>query len=300
MDFKTTFNEEAESFRKQVVDFLTENVPNNAEFPAESEELDAKSHAFGKVFRQKLAEQGWLYPTWPEEYGEAGLSWEKRYIIEEEILKRNVPRIYDLGRLLGAALIIKGNEDQKKRILPLIGKGEVVVWQCFTEPEAGSDLASLSLQSIRKGNEFILNGQKVYTGDGHTADYLYVLAITDREAPRHHNMTAFFVKADSPGITYDALTPLAFSRKNVAYFENVHVPTENVIGEVNKGWSVANASLEAERGGWGDWFRLEDLFIKTLEYCHKAKRGGRPLTEEPESRELLFDLYQKTKKPRNI
>ena len=291
MDFKTTYSEEAEGFRKEVRDWLNTNVPTDMEFPPETEELDAQTYAFAKELRGKIAAKGWLHPTWPKELGGGGLSLEKRFVLEEEFLRRGVPKVYDLGRLLGAALLAAGTEQQKKKFLTPIAKGEIVVWQGFTEPQAGSDLASLQLRAVKEGDEFILNGQKTFIGDGHHVDYIFTLAVTDTKAPRHQNMSAFMVKADSPGITVTPLKPIALSRKNTIYFEDVRVPFENLIGELNKGWYVANASLQAERGSWGDWFRLSNFFEEFLCYCKETKRNGKPLIDDPCVQELMADLY---------
>ncbi len=291
MDFKTTYSEEAEEFRKEVRDWLNANVPANMEFPPETEELDDKTLAFAKKLRHQLAAKEWLYPSWPKEYGGGGLALEKKFVLEEELLHRALPKVYDLGRLLGAALLVAGTEKQKRKFLPLIAKGEIVVWQAFTEPQAGSDLASLQLKATQDGDAFILNGQKTYIGNGHHVDYLFTLAVTDPKAPRHQNISAFMVKADSPGISMTPLKPLALSRKNTIYFEDVRIPAENLLGELNRGWHVANASLQAERGSWGDWFRLSNLLEEFLRYCQENKRNGRPLIADSRVQELLTDLY---------
>ena len=291
MDFKTTYSEEAEEFRKEVRDWLNANVPANMEFPPETEELDDKTLAFAKKLRHQLAAKEWLYPSWPKEYGGGGLALEKKFVLEEELLHRALPKVYDLGRLLGAALLVAGTEEQKRKFLPLIAKGEIVVWQAFTEPQAGSDLASLQLKATQDGDAFILNGQKTYIGNGHHVDYLFTLAVTDPKAPRHQNISAFMVKADSPGISMTSLKPLALSRKNTIYFEDVRIPAENLLGELNRGWHVANASLQAERGSWGDWFRLSNLLEEFLRYCQENKRNGRPLIADSRVQELLTDLY---------
>ena len=291
MDFKTTYSEEAERFREEVCDWLKANVPTGIEFPPETEELDDKAYAFANELRGKLAAKGWLHPTWPKEFGGGGLSLEKRFVLEEELLCRAIPKIYDLGRLLGAALLAVGTEQQKKKFLPQMAKGEIVVWQAFTEPQAGSDLAYLQLRATQQGDEFILNGQKTFIGDGHHVDYLFTLAVTDPKAPRHQNMSAFMVKADSPGITMTPLEPMALSRKNTIYFEDVRVPLEDLLGDLNRGWDVANASLQAERGSWGDWFRLSSFFEQLLRYCKETKRNRRSLIDDPCVQQLLTDLY---------
>ena len=126
MDFKTRYSEEAEGFRKEVRDWLKTNVPAELEFPPETEELDAQTYAFAKKLRSKIAARGWLHPTWPKELGGGGLSLEKRFVLEEEFLRRGVPKVYDLGRLLGEALLAAGTEQQKRKFLTQIAKGEIV------------------------------------------------------------------------------------------------------------------------------------------------------------------------------
>lgn len=292
MDFKTTYSEKQENFRREVRDWLNTHVPPDMEFPPELEELDEKTYAFAKALRARLAEKGWLAPSWPKEYGGGGFSLEECLILEEEFAKRTVPRQYDLGRIAGAGILALGTDEQKKKWLPLIAGGKIVVWQSFTEPDAGSDLASLRLRAVNRGDRFILNGQKTYTGDGHPVDYLYALTITDPKAPRHRNMTAFMVKADLPGISISPLDPLAGSRKNTVYFDEVPVPEDCLIGEINRGWEVALASLQGERGIIGaHLYHLHQLFEDFLEYCKNTKRNGQPLSRDAHVQEVLVNLY---------
>ena len=291
------YTEEQERFRKELNDWLDANIPADMEFPAELEELDEKTYAFAKELRRKLAEKGWLHPSYPKEYGGAELSYDELVVYQEVFSRRTVPPVYDLSHVAGAGLFALGTEEQKKKWLPLIGRGEIITWESFTEPEAGTDLANVQTRAIRQDNgDFLLNGQKIYSGDGHPADYLYTLAI-DPKLPRHQNMSAFMVKADSPGISYEPLQPIVSSRKNVIYFEDVHVPAENLVGEVINGWAVAQASLAGERGG--TFFLVTySLSDQLVEYCKKAKRNGRRLADDPHVRELLTDLFIEAKADR--
>lgn len=291
MHFGSKDTAEQAKFRVEVRQWLDANLPRDVEYPAEMDELDDRVYPLAMEFRRKLAEKGWLFPGWPKEYGGGGLSPEEQAIIEEEFSRCTFPIVYDRGVILGPALLRVGTEEQKQKFLPLLARGKIIVWQCFTEPEAGTDLASLRLQAVQDGDEFMLNGQKTYSGDGRPVDYLYTLAITDRKAPRHANMSAILVKADSPGISMTQLKPIAGARKNTIYFENVRVPVENMIGELNKGWYVANISLASERAGWGGTLKLDALFDEFLHYCKETKRNGQPLSNDPHVRELLVDLY---------
>ena len=291
------YTEEQERFRKELNDWLDANIPADMEFPAELEELDEKTYAFAKELRRKLVEKGWLRPTYPKEYGGAELSYDEMVVYQEAFFQRTVPKVYDLSHIPAAGLFAFGTEEQKKKWLPLIGRGEIITWESFTEPEAGTDLANVQTRAIQQENgDFLLNGQKIYTGDGHPVDYLYTLAI-DPKLPRHQNMSAFMVKADSPGISYEPLQPITGSRKNIVYFEDVHVPAENLVGEVNNGWAVAQASLVGERGTpyfVGTYY----LFDELVEYCKKEKRNGRRLADDPHVRELLTGLFLDAKAER--
>ena len=285
------YTEEQERFRKELNDWIDANVPAEMMLWPESEELDEKTQAFAKELRRKLAEKGWLRPTYPKEYGGADFTYDQMVVYQDVFSKREVPLLYDPGVLAGAGLFAYGTEEQKKKWLPLIGKGEIVMWQAFTEPEAGTDLANVQTRATRLDNgDFVLNGQKVYIGGGHPVDYMYTLAVTDPNAPRHQNMSAFLVKADAPGVSTEPLQPIAGSRKNIIHFEDVHVPVENMIGEVNQGWTVAQASLVGERGMY-QRLVMYTVFYELVEYCKKTNRGGRRLADDPHVRELLADLY---------
>ncbi len=287
MDFGYT--EEQQKFRREVRDWLDANLPPEEEFPADMEDMDDKTYAFAKEFRAKLVQKGWLHPTYPKEYG-GGMGYEQQLILLEEFHRRTIPEVYDPSYVVAASLFGVGTPQQKQRWLPLIARGETIIWQCFTEPEAGTDMASIQTRFARLENgDFMVNGGKIYIGDGRPVDWLFVMTI-DPDLPRHHNMTALMIKADSPGVSYEALHPIAGPRKNIIHFDDVRVPAENVIGEVNQGWLAANAGLAGERGSrfFIEPYRLFDQF---LEYCKQTDADGKRLADDPAVQELLVGLF---------
>jgi alkylation response protein AidB-like acyl-CoA dehydrogenase len=278
------YTEKQEEFRKEVRAWLDSNLPPDRDFPAEMEDLDDKNYALAKEFRAKLAKKGWLHPTYPKKYGGGGMDYDEHLILVEEFNRRIIPYFYDPSYIVGASLLAQGTEEQKEKWLPLIAQGKIVTWQCYTEPEAGTDLANVQTRfdRLEKG-DFLVNGQKIYAGNGKAVDWLFTLVI-DPSLPRHQNMTALMIKSDSPGVSYDTLEPIAGPRKCIVYFDDVHVPADNLIGEVNNGWLVANAGLAGERGSH---FFVEPyhLFDEFFEYCKKSNINN------PAIRELLVDLF---------
>jgi alkylation response protein AidB-like acyl-CoA dehydrogenase len=284
------FTEEQERFRRQVRDFLLGLLPADYD-PVEQDELDEAGYALAKAVQKALAARGWLCPGWPKEYGGGGMSFIEQAILNEEMAYWRVPRVYGMGpSLVGPTLIQYGSDEQKARHLPRIAAGEWVYWQAFSEPHAGSDLAALRTRAVADGDEFIVDGQKVYIGDEHDVDYLYTLVRTDPEAPRHRGITAFLIDARSPGITYLPLKPLAGARKNQIFFENVRVPARDMVGPLNGGWAVAMTSLGLERSGIGAVADLRRTFDELVAYCRETTRDGKLLAADPTVRARLAEL----------
>jgi len=226
-------------------------------------EQSAATYLERRRFGRLLGKRGWLYPAAPKEYGGAGLDLDRVIVLEEEshALGISLPPYYDSGGKYGAASILAwGTEEQKATMLPPIFRGEVRTWQLLSEPEAGSDLANVKSTAIRRGDHYVLNGQKVFVGSDHGAERLWVLAVTDRQAPRHHNLSWFMIDAALPGITVTPQTLLAnhgegegdIGCKNTVYFTDVEVPAECLVGGENNGWKVAGTHLDLEHGGRGN------------------------------------------------
>lgn len=296
MDFAVRYSDEQQGFRTEVCAWLDANIDRTMEesIPPDVERLNDEQFRWGRAFRERLGAKGWLAPTWPEEYGGGGLSPAHQVVLDEELTKRHIPNIHDLGLSLGAPAINHwGTDEQKRRFLPGILTGKLITWQVFTEPEAGSDLASLKTRAVEDGDDYVLNGNKIFVGARHQADYLYTLAVTDPTAPRHQNISAFMVPAGAPGLTMTHLDLIAGGGKRMIYFEDVRVPRENLIGGEagrGKGWWVAQTTLELEHGGSGRVVR-EPLVDKFIAYCKETKRHGKAISSDARNRQVLAEIY---------
>ena len=301
MDFEPTYTEEQERFRREVREWLKQNVPSGIEHPADSGDLTYEQYQKRRDLGRSLGAKGWLWPTAPVEYGGGGLSLDHSVVIEEEIDSYGliIPPYYDSGgKLGGASVLVWGTEEQKQFFLPKIFKGEVRTWQLLSEPEAGSDLANVKTTAERDGDEYIVNGQKIFVGSGLGCDYMWTLTVTDTEAPRHQNLGWFMIPADLPGITIQPMDLLISGGesgagsgvKNTVYFDNVRVPAFNLVGGENEGWKVATTHLELEHGTGGRISR-NWLVDRLFDYCRTTQRRGEPLTKDPDVRDRLVDIY---------
>jgi len=250
MDFEIPYTDEQEEFRKEVGTWLEQNGPK-MEIPEELM-MGPEHIAEFNAWRERLGKKGWLAPTWPKELGGGGLTPAHAVVIREEVSRRGFPQAGDLGLSLGApAMMIHGTDEQKQRFIPPILKGEVGTWQVFTEPEAGSDLASLRTRGVRDGDVYVVNGSKQFVGSPRKPDFLYTLVNTNPDAPRHENISAFLIPAKLAGITIAPMDLIGGGGKQFVFFDNVRVPTDCLIGQEGKGWNIANTTLELEHGGSG-------------------------------------------------
>ena len=201
------------------------------------------------VWYMKLAEKGWLCPAWPKAFGGMGLSTAKQLVMLEEFERHGCARTVDQGVLMIGPLIIQhGTQAQKDEYLPKILSGEHVWCQGYSEPNAGSDLASLRTHAERDGDHYVINGQKIWTSMAMDANMIYVLARTDRQAKKQEGISFFLVPMDTPGITVRPLITIDLNDEFAeVFFDDVRVPAENLVGQPNKGWSMAKDLLGFER-----------------------------------------------------
>ncbi|MBX7112107.1 MAG: acyl-CoA dehydrogenase family protein [Dehalococcoidia bacterium] len=298
MDFEVAYSPEQEQFRAEVRAWLAEHVPQ-VEGDRDSDENYEKYRQLGR----ELGAKGWLRPAAPVEYGGGGLPVDHAIVIAEEVDRYDLrlPPYYDSGGTLGgASILVWGTEEQKRRMLPPIFRGEVVTWQLLTGPEAGSDLAGTTTDARRDGDEYVLNGEKVFVGGSHGADFLWTIARTDATGERHRNLSWFLIPADLPGIQYrrmellgDGNEGIGSGYKNTIYFDNVRVPAAQLVGGENNGWQVASTHLELEHGAGGR-IGSNRLFRMTREWARQLKREGRPLIEHPDVQERLVDVFVQT------
>ncbi|HEY5475381.1 MAG TPA: acyl-CoA dehydrogenase family protein [Tepidiformaceae bacterium] len=206
--------------------------------------------AMGEL-RKKMVANGWIAPSWPKKYGGADLTVMQQFILSEEFAEARAPRFG--VPLVGPTLVIHGSEEQKEEFLPPILRGENRWCQGFSEPGSGSDLASLQTRAVRDGDDYVLNGQKIWTTGAHRANMMFMIARTNPDAPKHRGITYFILDMKTPGITVSPLVNAAGRAEfNEVFFDDVRVPAKNVVGEENRGWYVATTTLDFERSGIGN------------------------------------------------
>jgi alkylation response protein AidB-like acyl-CoA dehydrogenase len=268
MDLRDS-TEEAE-FRKEVQAFIETEAPSAKKGMSGEEALVANWGANQEWFK-KLAERGWIAPAWPKEYGGAGMTVMEQFVLNEELALHRAPRpmhlIIGLG-MAGPTIITHGTDDQKERYLPGILAGEDVWCQGYSEPGAGSDLASLQTRAVRDGDDYVLNGQKIWTTLAHMAKNMIVLARTDPDAPKHKGITYFILDMKAPGVSVRPLINMAGGHEfNEVFFDNVRVPKENVIGEENRGWYAAVTTLDFERSAIGSSIGMKQGVEALIEFA---------------------------------
>ncbi len=246
-----TYSPEAEVFREKVQAFLAEHLPSNwAGIGALDEEAAMQ---FMHEWRGTLRDNQYLAPNWPAEYGGAGLSSLESVILAEEFSKAGVPTggpndAFSI-QMVGNTILMWGTEEQKKHFIPRILSGEDIWCQGYSEPNAGSDLGNLGCKAVLDGDEWILNGQKIWTSAGHLANHIFVLTRTDSDAAKHRGISFMLVPMDQPGIEVRPIKMISGqSEFNEVFFSDARCPKDNVVGEVNGGWGVAMTLLGFERG----------------------------------------------------
>jgi alkylation response protein AidB-like acyl-CoA dehydrogenase len=261
MDFRDTAEDAA--FREEVRAFLAAELkdggvgaPSGPNAERASEEVGRGGvDRFGayKSWMKKLAAKGWTAPAWPKEYGGAGMTVMQQFVFNEEMAKARAPRPGGIGISFGGPTIIAyGTDEQKREHLPGILSGDAVWCQGFSEPGSGSDLASLQTRADKDGDDYIVNGQKIWTSGAQFAQRMILLARTDASAPKHKGISYFLLDMRSPGVTVRPLVNMAntpgFSE---VFFDNVRIPRKDLLGEENRGWYVATTTLDIERSSIG-------------------------------------------------
>ena len=286
---------EQEAFRAEVRAFLGQNLPPDWADRPVTDVPRAEMYEFGRLWQRKLHDAGLLGLTWPKEYGGRGLTWMEELILHEELVLHRAPpplNILGLG-MAGPTIIAYGTPAQKARHLEKILTGEEIWCQGYSEPNAGSDLASLQARAVRDGDHFVVNGQKVWTSLAHIADWMMLLARTDPAAPKHKGITYFLLDMHSPGVTVRPLRQLTGDAEfNEVFLENVRVPAENVLGELNQGWGVGITTLMYERLalGFGLQARFQIAMEAVLRLARRVTRDGAPASRHPVLRQRLAQL----------
>ncbi|MBY5972546.1 acyl-CoA dehydrogenase family protein [Ferrimonas balearica] len=276
-----SFTAEEQAFREEVRAFFAANLPEDISSAVRkggelTKDIMDRYHAI-------LNEKGWLATTWPVEFGGPGWSPVERHIFEEEACRAYAPRIVPFGlAMLGPVLMQFGSKEQQQDYLPRILSGEDWWCQGYSEPGAGSDLASLKTRAVRDGDHYVINGQKTWTTLGQHANRIFCLVRTDPDVKPQKGISFILVDLDTPGIEMRPIKLIEGGHEvNEVFFTDVRVPAENLVGEENMGWTIAKFLLTHERTNIaGVGFSMQSLEeVKAL--ARQVKRNGRPLIEDP-------------------
>jgi len=293
------FSAEDEAFRQELRSWLAANL---SEARGGSGSVDDKLGVLHEgpggwerrlKWHRKLNEGGWVGLSWPKEYGGRDATITQQLIYGEEMARVNAPMLVNvLGiMLVGPTLIRLGTQEQKKRYIPKILSAEEIWCQGYSEPNAGSDVASLQTRAIEDGDSFIVNGQKIWTSDAHHADWCILLVRTDLEAPKHKGISYILLDMHSPGVTVRPLVQITGEASfNEVFFEDVRVPKKNLIGEKNQGWQVAIMTLMFDRAGVVDFFDAMGIVNELVELAKSLPSNGHRAWDEPNVRQKLAEF----------
>ena len=287
MDFR--FSESEEKFREELTSWLNRELASR---PGDDEDNSDSSWDFNLVMRKKLAEKGWLTMAWPEEYGGQSASHMMQVIFSEEMSYNRAPGRDVFGtRMMAPTLMIHGTEEQKKQFLPPVSRGDVQWCQGYSEPESGSDLASLQTRAVEDGDDFVVNGTKIWTSSAHRADHIMVLTRTDPDAPKHRGISFLLCDMNTPGITVNPIINMADDHGfNMVTFEDVRIPKKNLVGEQNRGWYVGATLLDFERSGVDYSAGAKRTLEELVDFAKKNKKNGTLIADDPVMRNRFADL----------
>jgi alkylation response protein AidB-like acyl-CoA dehydrogenase len=282
------FTEEQEKLRKELHDFYANELPEDvSDIPAVSKELQD----FWMGIQKKAGKKGYLAPGWPKETGGLGFGHMEVGIANEVEGYWGLQWPNSIGlHICGPGLHLFGTEEQKKKFLPEISNGEKIWYECFTEPEAGTDEANQQTRAIKQGDKWVINGQKIYITGRYKADFLYVEARTADTIPKHRGLTLFCFPADTPGVSVAALPCMGGYGANIFYFDDVKVGDEAIVGQINQGFYHVMSTFEFERsntaGATGAKRDLQEL----VQFCRETKRNGKPLIKDPGVRKAIAKM----------
>ena len=288
------FTPEQESFREEVRSFLIEQLPAGWEerlgggVPGDSDAV----WEFSRRFTRRLAERKWLAMAWPAEFGGLSADHMTQLIYNDEMAYHRAPGGGGMGvAWVGPAVMLYGTQEQKDRYLPRITSGEDVWCTLYSEPGAGSDLAALQTRAVADGDDFVINGQKIWTSGAHRSNWGWLAARTDPDAPKHRGISYLLVDMKSPGVTVQPLTTMAGAQSfNQVFFENVRVPVRNRLGEENRGWYIGTTTLDFERSSIGNAVGIRKALEGYLRYA-AAKPSHVRFAERPSLRREFAERW---------
>ena len=310
-------NDEQAAFRTEVRSFIQGSLPGfyraridsgmppglEADWQEDMAEGTDEAKAAASEWAEALSTKGWVAPHWPTEYGGGGMTPMEQFIYRQEMAEAEAPTVGGSGvTLLGSTLLVHGTEEQKQKFLQPTLAGEFRWAQGFSEPGAGSDLASLQTRAVRDGDEYVINGQKMWTSSGHKSNWIFGMFRTDPDAPKHRGISFFVMDRTTPGISVRPIVSMGFRHAtNETFYEDVRVPADQMIGEENRGWYVGMTLLDYERSGIGGAIGNQQFLDRIIEHAHspegmaQREHGGleRARTEIADSyiaSEVMFNL----------
>jgi alkylation response protein AidB-like acyl-CoA dehydrogenase len=288
MDFE--FSEEQQRFRAEVEAFLDEHETVEVMDPTRENMAQICDTPERRAFMAEVGEKGWLGMTWPEEYGGSDGDGVYEYLLNEALARRGAPQIGKGVGIIGKTLIKHGSDKLKGEFLPKILRNEVEFAVGYSEPDAGSDAAAMQLKATRDGDGWRLNGQKTWTTSAHFAEWYWVGARTDPEAPKHHGITLFLVPLDDPGLTIRPIWTMGDERTNEVFFDDVFVHDDYVVGHVNKGFQYIAQALDLERFTMFTFSQIEERIRILTDYVKGTARDGELLKDDPVVRQRIAHL----------
>ena len=306
MDFSYTSEEEA--FREELKQWLAVNMKELPDWwlnkDLKAPHLDSDEYRkFAIWWHRKLFEAGYVGITWPKEYGGRGGTIMEQVIFYEEIAKHRAPGLTNVHALgwCGPAMLLYGKEEHKKRFLRKMLSAEEIWCTFYSEPSAGSDMANIHTTAVLDGEEWVVNGQKVWNSGAHESDWGVLLVRTDPKARKHRALSYMFVELKTPGITIRPLVNITGSAEfNESFFDNVRIPKDQVLGEVNMGWYVAANALEFERSGSGAAIARENLVKDTFQLAKDMGKNNDPAIRQRLSQLFIESMLQKYMGFRNL
>ena len=284
MDF--AFTEQEQAFRQEIRDFLRQELgpEHKGRTPFE---------LFSRDFTKKLAQKGWLGVGWPTEYGGLGRAYTEQLVYSEEMMFHRAPAGAHIlaQNMVGPSLMRVGTEEQKREYLPRILSGDLVFCLGYTEPNAGSDLANCQTSAVLDGDEYVVNGQKLFTSFAGQADFIWMTVRTDPDVKKHRGISMFIIDMKTPGITVGNLDTMWDYNLYEVFFDNVRVPKTAVVGELNHGWNYLTTALDHERVFMGGVVaQHRRLFEQLVDYAKTHRRNGKLMSEDPVIRQRLAQL----------
>jgi alkylation response protein AidB-like acyl-CoA dehydrogenase len=304
MEIRPTTTPRLEALREEVQTWLEENLPTEHEGFAWDFNEDPDGWAFYRDFWKKQGARKWIEPAWPGEYGGAEMSSRQAHVVREEFGRRRAGGLAGIGGSVGPCILRVGTDEQKKAFLPGMAAGEIMWGEGYTEPNSGSDLASLRTRAERDGDEWVINGQKTFCTAGHHCNWIIIAARTDPDyAARHRGISYFLSPMDAQGIELRPLYNIADGRQNQVFFDDLRVPADRMLGDLNEGWSQIwfgqggkpiplfadddpGPEIDYEPPLVGQAWLLDQL----IHYCRETERLGRPLSEDSATRRQLAEL----------